>query len=67
MQTPGIFEILEYSEPLYNYIPSSIQNPAIFTKIGKPCGSPANTEPRHIDDAGIIRILKYLKPDRYSE
>ena len=67
MQTPGIFEILEYSEPLYNYIPSSIQNPAIFTKISKPCGRPANAEPRHIDDAGIIRILKYLKPDRYSE
>ena len=37
MQKPDIFEILEYSEPFHNCIPTHIQNLVIFTKIGKPC------------------------------
>ena len=27
MQNPGMFEIMEYSEPFHSYIPAHIQNP----------------------------------------
>ena len=37
MQKPDILGILEYSEPFHNCIPTHIQNPVIFTKIGKLC------------------------------
>ena len=37
MQKPGIFGILEYSEPFHHCIPTHIQNPVIFIKIDKPC------------------------------
>ena len=35
MQKPGIFWILEYSEPFHNCIHTSIPNPVIFTKLDK--------------------------------
>ena len=35
MQKAGILEILEYSEPFHNCIPTYIQNTAIFMKIYK--------------------------------
>ena len=77
MQKPGIIGILEYSEHFHNCIPTHIQNPVIFTKIGKPCVileiqnsdtlyNPGNSKPWHTDIPGIFRALKYLKPDTYS-
>ena len=33
MQKPGILEIMEYSQPLHNWIPTQIQNPVMFAEI----------------------------------
>ena len=54
MQKPDIFGILKCLEPFHNCTPTLIQNPTIFTKIGKPtlC-NPRNSEPWHIDNPGI--------------
>ena len=56
MQKPGTFGILEYSEPFHNCILTHIQNPVIFTKIGKPCVTPEIQKP------GILIILEYVEP-----
>ena len=52
MEKPGIFGILEYSEPFHNSILTHIQNPIIFTKIGKPC---VNLK---VENPGILAIQK---------
>ena len=51
IQKPGIFGNLEYSEPFHNCIPSSVQNSAIFKKIGKPFAT------LEIENLGILAIL----------
>ena len=56
IQNPGIMTILEYSEPLQNYIPTHFQNLAIFTKTGKPCVT------LEIKNPGILAILEYSEP-----
>ena len=38
----------------------------IFTETGILC-NPENSEPWHIDNPGILRTLKYLKPNKYSD
>ena len=56
MQKPGIFGILEYSEPFLDCIPMPIQNTIIFAKIGKPCVT------LEIQNPAILTILKYSEP-----
>ena len=56
MQEPGIIEMLEYSEPFNNCITTYMQNPAIFTKIGKPGVT------LEIRNSGMLAILKYSEP-----
>ena len=56
MQKPGIFGILEISEPFHNCILMHIQNPAIFMETGKPCVT------LDIQNSGILVILEYSKP-----
>ena len=87
---------MQCSEPFHNFIPTHIQNPFIFMKIGKPyialeiqnpgqltileysepwhihenrptLYNPGNSELWYIDIPGMFRVLKYLKPDIYSE
>ena len=38
----------------------------IFTETGILC-NPENSEPWHNDNPGILRTLKYLKPNKYSD
>ena len=67
MQKPGIFGILEYSEPFYDCILLHIHNTVIYTKIGKPCLT------LEIQNPGTLAILEYsegltyLKSNSYSE
>ena len=56
MQEPGIIEMLEYSEPFNNRITTHMQNPVIFTKIGKPCVT------LEIRNSGMLTIVKYSEP-----
>ena len=56
MQKPGMFIILEYSERFHNCIPMHVQNPVIFTKIGKLCVM------LEIQNPDIITILEYSEP-----
>ena len=56
MQEPGIIEMLEYSEPFNNCITTYMQNPAIFTKIGKPGVT------LEIRNSGMLTIVKYSEP-----
>ena len=64
MQEPGIFGIPEYS---YS-IPTHIQNPVIFTKLGKPCYVTLEIQnPGIIHNPKIIRTLAYLKRETYLE
>ena len=67
MQPPGMFTILEYSEPFYNCIQTHIQNPVIFTKKGKPFVTLEIQNPWHIDSPGILGTLSYFKLDLYSQ
>ena len=53
MQKPDKFEFLEYAEPFRNCIMMHIHNPAVFTKIGKPCAI------LEIQKPAILTILKY--------
>ena len=52
----GIFRILEYLERFHNCISTHIQNPAIFTKIGK------RFVTLEIQNTGILTILEYSEP-----
>ena len=56
MQKPDKFEFLEYAEPFRNCIMMHIHNPAVFTKIGKPCAI------LEIQKPAILTILKYSEP-----
>ena len=47
IRNPGIFK------PFHNCIPTHIQNPVTFTKIGKPCVT------LEIQNPGILTILEY--------
>ena len=38
----------------------------IFTETGILC-NPENLEPWHIGNPGMLRTLKYLKPNKYSD
>ena len=51
----GIFGILEYSEPLSNYILTYIQKPVTFTKIGRPCVT------LEIQSPDILTVMEYLE------
>ena len=53
MHKPGIFRILEYSQPFHNYIPMHSQNPVIFMKVGKSCVT------MEIQNPVILAILEY--------
>ena len=59
MQKPDIFGILKCLEPFHNCTPTLIQNPAIFTKIGKP------SVILEIRNLGILTILEYPKTLAY--
>ena len=65
MQKPGIFGILKYSE---RSVTGSllIFIMVIFTETGILC-NPENSEPWHIDKPGMLRTLKYFKPNKYSD
>ena len=55
IQKPVTFIILEYSGPFHNCLPSSLQNPITFTKIGKFCVA------LEIQNLCILIILEYLE------
>ena len=67
MQKFGIFGILEYLESFNNCIPTHIQNPVIFTKMGKLCVTLEIQNPRNTDNPGVFKALVHLKPNTYSE
>ena len=52
--------ILEFSEPFHNCISTHIQNPVIFTKIGKPCAILV------IQNPGILTTLNIQNPDIFK-
>ena len=63
MQKSGIFGILEYSELFPNFIGCIFRPCPIYENRQTLC-NPGNSEPWHIDNPGIFRILTYLKPDK---
>ena len=64
MQKPGIFVILEYSEPFRDWILTHIHNSYLQNQVL--CNS-ENSEPWHIDNPGTLRTMKYLKTNTYSD
>ena len=56
LRNPRICRNLAYSEPFHNYILMPIQNPVIYTKIGKPCITLGDYNP------GILTNLEYPEP-----
>ena len=52
--------MLAFAEPFLNCIPTHIQNPVIFTKIGKLSITLEIQKPGHNDNPAIFRTLTYL-------
>ena len=52
--------MLAFAEPFLNCIPTHIQNPVIFTKIGKLSVTLEIQKPGHNDNPAIFRTLTYL-------